>query len=58
MFRSTTIIRELALSLAKVMLKHSVNYVVVFDVCVTVHLIDNDEKNQPDATSVELIYDL
>jgi hypothetical protein len=29
MFRSTTIIRELVLSLAKVILKHSVKYVVM-----------------------------
>jgi hypothetical protein len=29
MFRSSTIIRELVLSLAKVILKHSVNYVLI-----------------------------
>jgi hypothetical protein len=29
MFRSSTIIRELALSLAEVMLEHSVNYVLI-----------------------------
>jgi hypothetical protein len=30
MFRSTTIIRELVLSMAKVILKHSVKYVVIY----------------------------
>jgi hypothetical protein len=30
MFRSTTIIRKLVLSLAKVILKHSVKYVVIY----------------------------
>jgi hypothetical protein len=34
MFRSTTIIRELVLSLAKVILKHSVKYVVIYYVVV------------------------
>jgi hypothetical protein len=29
MFRSSTVIRELVLSLAKVMLEHSVNYVLI-----------------------------
>jgi hypothetical protein len=33
MFRSTTIIRELVLSLAKVILKHSVKYVVLYTMC-------------------------
>jgi hypothetical protein len=37
MFRSTTIIRELALSLDKVILKHSVKYVVIYYVVVWQH---------------------
>jgi hypothetical protein len=34
MFRSTTIIRELVLSLAKVILKHSIKYVIIYFVVV------------------------
>jgi hypothetical protein len=37
MFRSTTIIRELVLSLAKVISKHSVKYVVICYVVVWQH---------------------
>jgi hypothetical protein len=37
MFRSTTIIRELVLSLAKVILKHPVKYVVIYYVVVWKH---------------------
>jgi hypothetical protein len=38
MFRSSTIIRELVLSLAKVMLEHSVNYVLIDYVVVWQHV--------------------
>jgi hypothetical protein len=37
-FRSTTIIRELVLSLAKFILKHSVKYVVIYYVVVWQHV--------------------
>jgi hypothetical protein len=40
MFRSTTIIRELVLSLAKVVLKHSLNYVVIWYVVVWQHVFE------------------
>jgi hypothetical protein len=38
MFRSSTIIRELLLSLAKVMLEHSVNYVLIVYVVMWQHV--------------------
>jgi hypothetical protein len=38
MFRSSTIIRELVLSLAKVMLEQSVNYVLIGSVVVWQHV--------------------
>jgi hypothetical protein len=40
MFRSTTIIRGLVLSLAKVILKHSVKYVVICYVVVWLHVLE------------------
>jgi hypothetical protein len=40
MFRSTTIIRELVLSLAKVILKHSVKYVIIYYVVVWQHVFE------------------
>jgi hypothetical protein len=40
MFRSSTIIRELVLSLAKVMLEHSVNYVLIGYVVVWQHVLE------------------
>jgi hypothetical protein len=40
MFRSSTIIRELVLSLAKVMLEHSVNYVFICYVVVWQHVFE------------------
>jgi hypothetical protein len=40
MFGSTTIIRELLLSLAKVILKHSVKYVVICYVVVWQHVFE------------------
>jgi hypothetical protein len=40
MFRSSTIIRELVLSLAKVMLKHSVKYVVIYHMVVWQHVFE------------------
>jgi hypothetical protein len=40
MFRSSTIIRELVLSLAKVILKHSVKYVVICYVVVWQHVFE------------------
>jgi hypothetical protein len=40
MFRSTTIIRELILSLAKVILKHSLKYVVIGYVVMWQHVIE------------------
>jgi hypothetical protein len=39
MFRSTTIIRELVLSLAKVILKHLVKYVAICYVVVLQHVL-------------------
>jgi hypothetical protein len=39
MFRSSTIIRELVLSLVKVMLEHSVNYVLIGYVLVWQHVL-------------------
>jgi hypothetical protein len=40
MFRSSTIIRELVLSLAKVMLEHSVDYVLIGYVVVWQHVLE------------------
>jgi hypothetical protein len=40
MFRSSTIIWELVLSLAKVMLEHSVNYVLIGYVVVWRHVLE------------------
>jgi hypothetical protein len=40
MFRSSTIIRELVLSLAKVVLEHSVSYVLVGYVVVWQHVLE------------------
>jgi hypothetical protein len=40
MFRSSTIIRELVLCLAKVMLEHSLNYVLVGYVVVWQHVLE------------------
>jgi hypothetical protein len=40
MFRSSTIIRELVLSLAKVMLEHSVHYVLIGYVVVWQHVLE------------------
>jgi hypothetical protein len=40
MFRSTTINRELVLSLAKVILKHSIKYVVIYYVVVWQHVLE------------------
>jgi hypothetical protein len=40
MFRSTTIIRELVLSLAKTILKHSVKYTVICYVAVWQHVLE------------------
>jgi hypothetical protein len=48
MFRSTTIIRELVLSLAKVILKHSVKYVIICYVVVWQHVlcvVQNDTES-------------
>jgi hypothetical protein len=39
MFRSSTIIRELVFSLAKVMLEHSVNYVLIGYAVVWQHVL-------------------
>jgi hypothetical protein len=40
MFRSSTVIRELVLSLAKVMLEHSVNYVLIGYMVVWQHVLE------------------
>jgi hypothetical protein len=40
MFRSSTIIREILQSLAKVMLEHSVNYVLIGYVVVWQHVLE------------------
>jgi hypothetical protein len=40
MFRSTTIIMELVLSLAKVILKHSVKYVLILIICINCNWVD------------------
>jgi len=40
MFQSMAIIRELVLHLAKVILKHSLNYIIIYCVVMWQHVID------------------